>query len=162
MQKILGEIHEITGTPVTQLLEPCKSSMMQQLFKRRINGFPPAVQIAHIDAITFCISLRPPFLVGEAGLMDLFKDVLALVEMEDAQALRHQHDAQAVAQLQLLRMHCVQMLRTAMASQEVNLAVTNPDLRNQIILMYFRVITKVRLSIATLFPFDSNDCILRT
>ena len=143
VQKVLGELREITGINTADLLTPCKAVVVQQLFKRRINGFPPAVQIAHMDAVTYCISLRPPFLVGEAGLAELFKDTLSLVEMEDAQLLRHQHDTQAIAQLQLLRTHCVQLLRTAMASQEVNLSTTNPDLRNQIILMFFKIITKV-------------------
>jgi hypothetical protein len=143
VQKVLGELREITGINTADLLTPCKATVLAQLFKRRINSFPPAVQIAHMDAVTYCISLRPPFLVGEAGLAELFKDTLALVEMEDAQVLRHPHDAQAVGQLQLLRTHCVQLLRTAMASQEVNLSTTNPDLRNQIILMFFKIITKV-------------------
>lgn len=157
VQKVLGELREITGVNTADLLAPCKATVLSQLFKRRINSFPPAVQIAHMDAVTYCISLRPPFLVGEPGLAELFKDTLALVEMEDAQVLRHPHDAQAVGQLQLLRTHCVQLLRTAMASQEVNLSTTNPDLRNQIILMFFKIITKVTARGARFLPCRSGE-----
>ena len=58
------------------------------------------------------------------------------------QAMRHSHDGAAVTQLSVLRTHCVQLLRTAMASEEVNLATNSPELRNNIILMFFKVITK--------------------
>ncbi len=62
--------------------------------------------------------------------------------MEDQQVMRHQNDGSAVSQLTTLRTHCVQLLRTAMASPEVNLANASPDLRNNIILMFFKIITK--------------------
>ncbi|KAJ1496046.1 hypothetical protein T484DRAFT_1760328, partial [Baffinella frigidus] len=80
-------------------------------------------------------------LVG--GHTTFFQDALNVAEMEDqAIAGGRQPDGGVVAQFNLLRTHCVQLLRTAMASSEVSLSTNNQELRNQIILMFFKVITK--------------------
>jgi transformation/transcription domain-associated protein len=66
-QKIIGEVSEFLAQPASSILEPFKASMSQQIFKRRLTNFPVAVQIAHIDALTFCLSLQPPFMFQDPG-----------------------------------------------------------------------------------------------
>jgi transformation/transcription domain-associated protein len=71
VQKIMGEISELTGQNVATLLEPFRAAMSAQMFKRKLQSFPVQVQIGHIDALTFCLSLQPPFLVNDPGLTQL-------------------------------------------------------------------------------------------
>jgi transformation/transcription domain-associated protein len=71
VQKIMGEISEVTGQCVATLLEPFRASMSSQMFKRKLQTVPVQVQIGHIDALTFCLSLQPPFLVNDPGLIQL-------------------------------------------------------------------------------------------
>jgi transformation/transcription domain-associated protein len=142
VQKLVGEFAQMTGKTVAELLEPCRSTISQQIFKRRLINIQIAFQIGHLDALTFCLSLKPAFLANEEQLKQLLQDALHFAEMEDQQVMRSQQEGAQLAQLATLRTHCVQLLRTAMASPEVNLAATNSELRNSIILMFFKVITK--------------------
>lgn len=141
VQKLVGEFAQMTGKTVAELLEPCRANISEQIFKRRLQSIQIAFQIGHLDALTYCLSRKPAFLANEERLKGLLQDALQIAEMEDNQVQRQQEGAQ-LAQLATLRTHCVQLLRTAMASPEVNLAATNAELRNSIILMFFKVITK--------------------
>ena len=141
VQKLVGEFAQMTGKTVAELLEPCRANISQQIFKRRLANIQIAFQIGHLDALTYCLSLKPAFLANEEQLKQMLQDALQFAEMEDNQVMRQQEGA-ALQQLATLRTHCVQLLRTAMASPEVNLAATHSELRNSIILMFFKVITK--------------------
>ena len=142
VQKLVGEFAQMTGKTVAELLEPCRVNMSQQIFKRRLANIQIAFQIGHLDALTYCLSLKPAFLANEEPLKQLLLDALHFAEIENQDQQQMRLEGGALAQMVTLRTHCVQLLRTAMASPEVNLAATNSDLRNNIILMFFKVITK--------------------
>ena len=60
------------------------------------------MQIGHLDGLTYCLSLKPAFLAGEANLVQFFQDALSVAEMEDQQiGGGRQPDGSLVAQVTL-------------------------------------------------------------
>jgi len=83
VQKLLGELAQLTGRNVADLLEPFRSSISQQVFKRRLTQFPVPVQIGHLDGLTYCLSLKPAFLANDTQLIQFLQDAHQVAEMED-------------------------------------------------------------------------------
>ncbi|KAF9581361.1 hypothetical protein BGW38_001654, partial [Lunasporangiospora selenospora] len=109
---------DLTGNDVTELLAPVRERLLQPIFAKPLRALPFAMQIGHIDAITFCLSLRPPFLEFNEELVRLLHEALALADAEDQALVPRTSQYKNASSLINLRIVCIKLLSAAMACND--------------------------------------------
>ncbi|KAI8370186.1 hypothetical protein EDC96DRAFT_563874 [Choanephora cucurbitarum] len=113
---------DLTGNEVTELLAPVRERLVAPIFAKPLRALPFAMQIGHIDAITYCLTLRPPFLEFNDELIRLLHEALALADAEDQALVSRSSQYKNATSLMNLRIVCIRLLSAAMAC---------PDFPNQ-------------------------------
>ncbi|KAJ1517420.1 hypothetical protein HMI55_007110 [Coelomomyces lativittatus] len=83
VQSSLQLLADLTGNDVTELLIPSKDRLLTPIFAKPLRTLPSEIQIGHTDAITYCLSLRPPLLEFNDELFRFLAEALALADAED-------------------------------------------------------------------------------
>ncbi|CEG78709.1 hypothetical protein RMATCC62417_13277 [Rhizopus microsporus] len=109
---------DLTGNEVTELLAPVRERLVAPIFAKPLRALPFAMQIGHIDAITYCLTLRPPFLEFNDELIRLLHEALALADAEDEALVSKSSQQKNATSLMNLRIVCVQLLSAAMACSD--------------------------------------------
>ncbi|KAG1055750.1 hypothetical protein G6F43_002312 [Rhizopus delemar] len=109
---------DLTGNEVTELLAPVRERLVAPIFAKPLRALPFAMQIGHIDAITYCLTLRPPFLEFNDELIRLLHEVLALADAEDQALVSKGSQHKNETPLMNLRIVCIQLLSAAMACSD--------------------------------------------
>ncbi|KAI8320067.1 hypothetical protein GQ54DRAFT_9695 [Martensiomyces pterosporus] len=134
----LGILVEVTGCSVTALLLPSRDRLLVPIFGKPLRALPHSMQIGNIDAITYCLSLDPPFLEINDELMRLLSEALALADAEDQALVNHPAQVRSnTVSLTHLRHVCIRMLTAAMNRAELALAKHNTT-RARIISVFFK------------------------
>ncbi len=60
---------------LTTMLEPLQSTFLGPIFSKSLRALPVLVQTGYLDAVTFCMSLRPPLLSFTPELLRLLQVV---------------------------------------------------------------------------------------
>lgn len=105
----------LTATPVHDLLAPvAKVQLLNPIFDKPLRALPFAMQIGNIEAITYCLNLRPPLPEVNEELVRLLSEAIALADAEDqaliGRAAQHRHEVS----LRNLRISCLKLLSAAM------------------------------------------------
>jgi transformation/transcription domain-associated protein len=95
------------------------------------------MQIGHIDAITYCLSLRPPLLSFSEELVRLIQEALALADAEDQALVSKSNQYKNATSLTNLRVVCIKLLSATMASSEFMSPKQAPT-RSRIISVFFK------------------------
>ncbi|KAG2212646.1 hypothetical protein INT47_000623 [Mucor saturninus] len=106
---------DLTGNEVTELLAPVRERLVAPIFAKPLRALPFAMQIGHIDAITYCLTLRPPFLEFNDELIRLLHEALALADAEDQALVSRSSQYKNATSLMNLRIVCIKLLSAAMA-----------------------------------------------
>ncbi|GAA5802218.1 hypothetical protein HPULCUR_007681 [Helicostylum pulchrum] len=106
---------DLTGNEVTELLAPVRERLVAPIFAKPLRALPFAMQIGHIDAITYCLTLRPPFLEFNDELIRLLHEALALADAEDQALVSRSAQYKNATSLMNLRIVCIKLLSAAMA-----------------------------------------------
>lgn len=109
---------DLTGNEVTELLAPVKERLVAPIFAKPLRALPFAMQIGHIDAITYCLTLRPPFLDFNDELIRLLHEALALADAEDQALVSRSSQYKNATSLMNLRIVCIKLLSAAMACSD--------------------------------------------
>lgn len=109
---------DLTGNEVTELLAPVRERLVAPIFAKPLRALPFAMQIGHIDAITYCLTLRPPFLEFNDELIRLLHEALALADAEDQALVSKGTQHKNETPLMNLRIVCIQLLSAAMACSD--------------------------------------------
>ncbi|KAI9209824.1 uncharacterized protein BJ171DRAFT_609195 [Polychytrium aggregatum] len=119
IQSALQLLGDLTGSEVTDLLSPVRERLLNPIFAKPLRALPVSMQIGHIDAITYCLSLKPPLLNFSDELLRLLQEVLALADAED-QALAGKSSSQfkSATSLVNLRVVCIKLLSSAMSCND--------------------------------------------
>ncbi|KAJ2851213.1 transcription-associated protein 1, partial [Coemansia erecta] len=88
-KECLNILVKVTGCSVTVLLLPSRDRLLVPIFGKPLRALPHNMQIGNIDAITYCLSLDPPFLEINDELLRLLSEVLALADAEDQALVNH-------------------------------------------------------------------------
>ncbi|KAG0235555.1 hypothetical protein B0O80DRAFT_498171 [Mortierella sp. GBAus27b] len=128
---------DLTGSDVTELLAPVRDRLLSPIFAKPLRALPFAMQIGHIDAITFCLSLRPPFLEFNDELIRLLHEALALADAEDQALVPRASQYKNTSSLINLRIVCIKLLSAAMACPEFCSPKQNTT-RQRIISVFFK------------------------
>lgn len=139
IQESLQLLADLTGTEVTELLMPVRERLLGPIFAKPLRALPVPMQIGHIDAITYCLSLRPPLMQFNEELLRLMHEALALADAED-QALtspNKNNQKSSPEQATQLRVVCIKLLSSAMAHGELSQTNQN-SARARIIAVFFK------------------------
>ncbi|KAI9246865.1 hypothetical protein BY458DRAFT_560504 [Sporodiniella umbellata] len=109
---------DLTGNEVTELLAPVRERLVAPIFAKPLRALPFAMQIGHIDAITYCLTLRPPFLEFNDELIRLLHEALALADAEDQDLVSKGSQHKNEVPLMNLRIVCIRLLSAAMACSD--------------------------------------------
>jgi transformation/transcription domain-associated protein len=127
IQKSFTMLAEITGSEVTELLAPVRERLSSPIFAKPLRALPFAMQIGHIDAITYCLGLRPQLLDFSEELLRLLHEALALADAEDqALIVGKASQYKNATSLINLRVVCIKLLSTALACSDFNNVSLNP------------------------------------
>ncbi|KAJ1978693.1 transcription-associated protein 1, partial [Dimargaris xerosporica] len=113
---------ELTHRQVSQLLTPVRERLLRPIFAKPLRALSTHMQIGNIDAITYCLSLRPPLLNISEALVRLLNEALALADAEDQALASRAPPMKCSGSLTSLRLVCLQLLATAMGSPEFMLS----------------------------------------
>jgi transformation/transcription domain-associated protein len=115
VQACIELLSELTGTSVHDLLAPVKAQLLTPIFDKPLRALPFAMQIGNIEAITYCLNLRPSIPEVNEELIRLLHEVIALADADDqaliGRAAQHRHEVS----LKSLRISCLKLLSAAMA-----------------------------------------------
>ncbi|KAI8979847.1 hypothetical protein BDF20DRAFT_535994 [Mycotypha africana] len=109
---------DLTGNEVTEILAPVRERLLAPIFAKPLRALPFAMQIGNIDAITYCLTLRPPFLEFNDELIRLLHEALALADAEDQALVSRSSQYKNASSLMNLRIVCIRLLSAAMACSE--------------------------------------------
>ncbi|KAI9104837.1 hypothetical protein DFS34DRAFT_691063 [Phlyctochytrium arcticum] len=137
IQLTLQLLADLTGSEVTELLSPVKQTLLQRIFAKPLRALPFAMQIGHIDAITYCLSLRPPLLTFGDELMRLIQEALALADAEDQALVSKTSHVKNANSLISLRVVCLKLLSAAMACTDFQSA-KQANTRSRIVSVFFK------------------------
>ncbi|KAJ2447912.1 transcription-associated protein 1, partial [Coemansia sp. RSA 2424] len=128
----------VTGCSVTALLLPSRDRLLVPIFGKPLRALPHNMQIGNIDAITYCLSLDPPFLEINEELLRLLSEALALADAEDQALVNHPAQVRSnTVSLTHLRHVCIRMLTAAMVRPEFSDSKNTPT-RARIISVFFK------------------------
>ncbi|KAJ3404672.1 hypothetical protein HDU80_002517 [Chytriomyces hyalinus] len=137
IQATFQQLAELTETEVSGLLAPVRDRLLQPIFSKPLRALPFALQIGHIDAITYCLSLRPPLLAFDVELLRLLNEALALADAEDQALVSKPSHYKNSASLTNLRVVCIKLLSAAMGCADFN-GQRQVTTRARIIAVFFK------------------------
>ncbi|KAJ1812139.1 transcription-associated protein 1, partial [Coemansia sp. RSA 2599] len=134
----LAILVDVTKCNVTALLLPFRDRLLGPIFGKPLRALPHNMQIGNIDAITYCLSLDPPFLEINEELLRLLSEALALADAEDQALVNHPAQVRSnTVSLTHLRHVCIRMLTAAMVRPEFSDSKNTPT-RARIISVFFK------------------------
>ncbi|ORY74856.1 FAT domain-domain-containing protein, partial [Protomyces lactucae-debilis] len=139
VQDLFKALAELTKTPLQNIIKPVQDRLLMPIFTKPLRALPYAMQIGHIDAITFCLSLEPSFLEFNDALIRLLHEALVLTDADD-EALGNGHKISSYkssAALITLRTVCIRLLTIAVSSSEFS-NPTHAQSRSKIIAVFFK------------------------
>ncbi|KAI8880605.1 hypothetical protein K501DRAFT_224440 [Backusella circina FSU 941] len=128
---------DLTGNEVTELLTPVRERLVAPIFAKPLRALPFAMQIGHIDAITYCLTLRPPFLEFNDELTRLLHEALALADAEDQALVSRNSQYKNATSLMNLRIVCIKLLSAALACSDFS-SQRQTHTRARIIQVFFK------------------------
>lgn len=138
-QELFRSIAALTTTSIQDILKPSQDRLLSPIFTKPLRALPFAMQIGHIDAITFCLSLSPSFLDFNDELLRLLHEALALADAEDDALVSVNRTSQYKSSSALvnLRIVCIKLLTIAVSSPEFG-TPQQMQSRGRIIAVFFK------------------------
>ncbi|KAI8925789.1 hypothetical protein BC831DRAFT_256646 [Entophlyctis helioformis] len=137
IQKALKLLADLTDNEVTEILRPVCERLLSPIFAKPLRALPFALQIGHIDAITYCLCLNPPLLSFNDELLRLLNEALALADAEDQALVSKTSQFKSAASLNNLRVVCIKLLTAAVSCQDF-VSPRHNSLRPRIISVFFK------------------------
>lgn len=136
-QKAFYALAEVTGLGVHELILPVKDRLVMPIWTKPLRALPFGIQIAYIDAITFCLKLKNNILEFNDQLNRLLMESLALADAEDESLATKPFEQRNVEHIVNLRVACIRLLSTAQTFPEFSPnPTTQPFLK--IIAVFFK------------------------
>ena len=137
IRSALQLLADLRNKEVTEILTPVQERLLTGIFAKPLRALPFHVQIGNIDAITYCLSLRPPLLQFNDELMRLLHEALALADAEDQALVSKTSQYKNATSLIGLRTVCIRLLSAAMQCGEFSQARL-ANIRARIISVFFK------------------------
>ncbi|KAF1954112.1 hypothetical protein CC80DRAFT_493961 [Byssothecium circinans] len=136
-QNAFHVLSEVTGLGVHELILPVKDRLVMPIWTKPLRALPFGIQIAYIDAITFCLKLKNNILEFNDQLNRLLMESLALADAEDDALVSKPFEQRNAEHIVNLRVACIRLLSTAQSFPEFGTTPpTQPFLK--IIAVFFK------------------------
>lgn len=131
----LATLAEVNGRDISELVGPTAKARLLDgpagpIFNKPLRALPFPLQIGVIDAVTWLMELQPPVVEFSDEFVRLFHEVLALADVEDHNLIGKPASLKNEQWLKTLRVSCIRLLRSTMATPEFsetpNLAQLRP------------------------------------
>ncbi|BGP26145.1 transcription-associated protein 1 [Rhodotorula toruloides] len=139
VKRALKIVSENEGKPLTEMLTPVKDRLLGPIFTKPLRALGFTMQIGHIDAVTYCITLNPPLIEVDDQLVRLLHEALGIADAEDVALLGGKVTHKTMAPLTQLRVVCVQLLSAALANPQLNTPAYNQT-RIRALSVYFKLL----------------------
>ncbi|BGP49947.1 transcription-associated protein 1 [Rhodotorula kratochvilovae] len=139
VKRALKIVSEEEGKSLTEMLTPVKDRLLGPIFTKPLRALGFNMQIGHIDAVTYCITLDPPLLEVDDQLVRLLHEALGIADAEDLALLGGKITSKTTAPLTQLRVVCVQLLSAALANPQLNTPTYNQT-RIRALSVYFKLL----------------------
>ena len=115
VKQALKILSDSTGTPLTEMLMPVRDRLITPIFTKPLRALGFTMQIGHIDAVTYCISLQPPLIDFDDQLSRLLHEALGIADADDSALMGTKTlNKITAAPLTQLRVVCIELLTAAM------------------------------------------------
>ncbi|KAF2646609.1 hypothetical protein P280DRAFT_464812 [Massarina eburnea CBS 473.64] len=136
-QNAFHVLSDVTGLGVHELILPVKDRLVMPIWTKPLRALPFGIQIAYIDAITFCLKLKNNILEFNDQLNRLLMESLALADAEDDALASKPFEQRNAEHIVNLRVACIRLLSTAQSFPEFGTTPpTQPFLK--IIAVFFK------------------------
>ncbi|KAJ4293429.1 transcription-associated protein 1 [Kalmusia sp. IMI 367209] len=136
-QKAFHVLSEVTGLAVHELIMPVKDRLVIPIWTKPLRALPFSIQIAYIDAITFCLKLKNNILEFNDQLTRLLMESLALADAEDEGLATKPFEQRNAEHIVNLRVACIRLLSTAQGFPEFSSTPPNQTFL-RIIAVFFK------------------------
>lgn len=142
VQSMLKLVATRLNKDLSELLIPFKNHLFKAIPPTKLKQATMPTQLGFIDSLVFILTLPTPVIsTVDSDLCACLEDAYQIAEMDDSYLLK-QNDPRQIMQLQALRTSCVELLCAAMCSPHLNLCDNLTDLRDRVILLFFKVLSK--------------------
>ncbi|KAF2865782.1 hypothetical protein BDV95DRAFT_248299 [Massariosphaeria phaeospora] len=136
-QKAFHVLATVTGLGVHELIMPVKDRLVVPIWAKPLRALPFSIQIAYVDAITFCLKLKNNILEFNEQLTRLLMESLALADADDEGLASKPFEQRNVEYIVSLRVACIRLLSTAQGFPEFNTTPPNQTFL-RIIAVFFK------------------------
>lgn len=136
-QKALQVLSDVTDLGVSELITPVKDRLIVPIWTKPLRALPFSIQIAYIDAITFCLKLKNNILEFNDQLTRLLMESLALADADDEGLASKPFEQRNAEHIINLRVACIRLLSTAQSFPEFSTTPPNQTFL-RIIAVFFK------------------------
>lgn len=130
-------LSECNGCEVGELLASHRDRLLLPIFTKPLRALPFSLQIGYVDAVNYCLNLKPPLINFSEELLRLLHEALALVEADDTALVSKSGQLKNAQNLINLRVVCISLLSTAISCSEFQDPKMH-QIRNHIVSAFFK------------------------
>lgn len=130
-------LSKCNGCEVGELLAPHRDRLLLPIFTKPLRALPFSLQIGYVDAVNYCLNLKPPLVTFSEELLRLLHEALALVEADDTALVSKSGQLKNAQNLINLRVVCISLLSTAISCSEFQDPKMH-QIRNHIVSAFFK------------------------
>ena len=136
-RKAVAIIGESIGAEVYEIISPFKATLLRQVYSKPLRALPFTIQIAYIDAVTFCMELKHELVDIDEQCNRLLLEALALADANDETLAPKPGEYKTAEHIINLRVACVKILALALNTPEFS-QPQQAALRGRIISVFFK------------------------
>lgn len=136
-RKAMAIVGEQIGAEVHEILAPFKAMLLKQIYSKPLRALPFTIQIAYIDAVTYCMELKHELVDIDESCNRLLLEALALADANDDTLAAKPGEYKTAEHIINLRVACIQILALALNAPEFS-QPQQQNLRGRIISVFFK------------------------
>ena len=125
------------GCEVSEILAPHRDRLLLPIFTKPLRALPFSLQIGYVDAVNYCLNLKPALVTFSEELLRLLHEALALVEADDTALVSKSGQLKNAQNLINLRVVCISLLSSAISCSEFQDPKMH-QIRNHIVSAFFK------------------------
>ncbi|WVN89695.1 uncharacterized protein L203_104925 [Cryptococcus depauperatus CBS 7841] len=142
-QSCIEVLAEVTSQTIPELITNIARIKLLSIdhgpiYSKPLRALPFAMQVGNISAVTYLMDLRPSVVETSEEFVRLLHEVLALADVDDANLISKPATHKQETWLKVLRICCLRLLKSSMATVEFMNKPNQGQLRARIIQVYFK------------------------
>ena len=137
--KALTVIGETVGIEVYEIVTPFKGPLLKQIYNKPLRALPFPLQIAYIDAVTYCMGLQHDVVEIDEACNRLLMEALALADASDESLASKPGEYKTAESIVDLRVSCIKILALSLNGPDLTPS-GQPSTRGRIISVFFKLL----------------------